>query len=441
MKYKKGFIDLIALGLISAIVLAVSVFSYVKVRQEQPKQITQSFGAFNPTGGQTYRLQSSISSTQNTITLSSFKEPVSNIKYTMSYLNSSIEYATIDPNNTSSKEFVSFTGITQNSDNTATLTGVTRGLAFSYPYTASTTLAQPHSGQSIFILSNPPQLTNQYANKSNDEAVTGLWNFNSYLPTTSILATTSNQFVNKAYADALAIAGAPNSSESAKGIIQLATQVQMASSTNLGSTGASLVLQSQYATSSPYKAGLWVPITQNDGTLNPNFISTTSPYNWSNATSTFNATTTFNAGVYIATSSPVVIGGVNIGTSTYFGKAVTIGGTASTTSNTNLIVNGLATTTNLVVSNGCTGCTGVTLVSGAMGNFNGGTPSTKTTSLSCTGNLKASGGGVSGSAALPGSWVYESYPSSATAWTISENANNNGFTGSAGTIYVICVNP
>ena len=111
------------------------------------------------TGGGTYRLASSISSTQNTIKLSSFKEPVSGTLYTMAYLNSALEYATIDPE-TANSEFVSFTGITQNADGTATLTGVVRGLARSYPYTTSSTFKVTHSGQSIFILSNAPQIYN-----------------------------------------------------------------------------------------------------------------------------------------------------------------------------------------------------------------------------------------------------------------------------------------
>lgn len=126
------------------------------------------------TGGSTYRLQSSISSTQTTITLSSFKEPVSGTPYTMSYLNSSIEYATLDPQ-TQNSEFISFTGITQNADGTATLTGVTRGLSRSSPYTESTTFKTTHAGQSILILSNPPQLYNSLSFKGNDEVITGDW--------------------------------------------------------------------------------------------------------------------------------------------------------------------------------------------------------------------------------------------------------------------------
>lgn len=162
---------------------------------------------FNPTGGGTYRLQSSVSSTQSTITLTSFKEPVSNIPYTMSYLNSNIEYATIDPQNNSSKEFVSFTGITQNSDNTATLTGVVRGLGFSYPYTASSTLAQPHSGQSIFILSNPPQLTNKYLNTDNGGTVPGLTVFVDP-PIFTNAATSTLQGASVAYVNGIAF-GSP----------------------------------------------------------------------------------------------------------------------------------------------------------------------------------------------------------------------------------------
>ena len=134
-------------------------------------QTTQA--TYYPAGGGTYTLQSSIGLTNTTIKLSSFKEPVSNNLYTMSYLNSDLECGTIDPN-TSKSEFISFTGITQNADGSATLTGVTRGLMRSYPYTASTTLRQPHSGQSNFILSDSLCLFNQYAVKQNNETITGV---------------------------------------------------------------------------------------------------------------------------------------------------------------------------------------------------------------------------------------------------------------------------
>ncbi len=206
MKTQKGFINLVLAGIIGGCLVLGSLYSYIKHHSQQMPQ--QVYGDYNPTGGQTYRLQSSISSTASSITLTSFKEPISGIKYTMSYLNSSIEYATIDPQNNTSKEFISFTGITQNSDNTATLTGVSRGLGFSYPYTASTTLAQAHSGQAILILSNPPQLTNQYANKSNSEYITGqMWGFQDP-PYFVNAATSTNQAASIAYVNGIAFGGA-----------------------------------------------------------------------------------------------------------------------------------------------------------------------------------------------------------------------------------------
>lgn len=163
------------------------------IHREMDQQ--QRLGAFNPTGGGTYRLQSSIGASNTTINLSSFKEPISGIPYTMSYLNETTGYGTLDPQNTLRSEFVSFTGITQNSDGSATLTGVTRGISRT-PGTggcvASSTLASSHSGQSIFILSNSPCFYSEFAVKQNDETVTGSWSF----PTTP---SGSNNPATKAY--------------------------------------------------------------------------------------------------------------------------------------------------------------------------------------------------------------------------------------------------
>jgi len=123
-------------------------------------------------GSGTYALNSSISSTQTSITLSSFLEPVSGTPYTMVLLNTDIAYGTIAPKTVNS-EFISFTGITQNVDGTATLTGVTRGLQKKYPFTSSATFKLAHSGQSVFIISNPPQVYEEYAALKNDNAFLG----------------------------------------------------------------------------------------------------------------------------------------------------------------------------------------------------------------------------------------------------------------------------
>lgn len=254
-----------------------------------------SYGAFNPTGGGTYYLSSTISSSQTTIKLSSFTEPTSNVPYTMAYLNSSIEYATIAPQ-TSQSEFISFTGITQNSDGSATLTGVVRGLARSYPYTASATFALPHAGQSRFILSDAPQVFNSYASLSNAQTFTAVNTFGSTTPpqydADPVWANFSTQiFADVSYVNSVVAAGAANASETVKGIIQLATGAQAALGTSLGSTGARLALGNNLATSTPNAAACGagcIPVAVN-GKLLQTFWDLTQSFTWSGA-QTFTST-------------------------------------------------------------------------------------------------------------------------------------------------------
>lgn len=270
---------------------------------------TQSFGAFNPTGGGTYYLQASINSTQTTMTLTSFTEPSSNIPYTMSYLNSSIEYGTINPNSPTS-EFISFTGITQNTNGTALLTGVTRGLGRSYPYTASTTLAHSVPGQTQFILSSPPQFFNQYYALANNATSSGILVFGSTTPPrydadpvwanfgTNILA-------DVAYVNSVVAAGAANASTIVKGIIQIATAVQTAAGTATGSTGALLVPPNSLFNATQ-SATTIIPVTNTSGKLSQAFLDLTQAFTWSGlhtftagllstASSTFSATTSIQA--------------------------------------------------------------------------------------------------------------------------------------------------
>lgn len=221
-------------------------------------------GAFSPTGGGTYRLLSSIGTSDTSISLSSFKEPVSNIKYTMSYLNSDIQYATLDPQ-TSKPEFVSFTSITQNSDGTAQLTGVTRGLTRTpagSACTSSTTLAQSHAAQSIFILSDSPCFFYEYLPARTLATSSAILIFSSTTPprldqpaaqsTGTYIATTS-EFASISYVNAIAISGASNATESVKGLVELGTAFEAASSTSLGGTGASLIMQTANATDTPQR--------------------------------------------------------------------------------------------------------------------------------------------------------------------------------------------
>jgi hypothetical protein len=225
-------------------------------------------GSFAPAAGSTYRLKSSIGTTDTTIILSSFKTPVSEVPITMTVLDSDIGYATLDPQSSTRKEFVSFTGVTQNGDGSATLSGVTRGLGFVSPFTASSTLRKSHPGQSIFILSDLPQLFSEYARRRSNETITGQWTFDTFPVTAS-----------SSYASA-----------TTTGLVELATGGEAASSTLRGDITASrLGLGTDISTSTAPSSGNVVVVTGDDGNIDIGFIPDTIDKAF-----TFSTTTTFN---------------------------------------------------------------------------------------------------------------------------------------------------
>ena len=85
-----------------------------------------------------------------------------------------IGFATIEPGNGTQEEQISFTGVTQNANGTATLTGV-KTVIFINPYTATSGLAKTHPGSATLIITNTAGFYDQFAAKSNDEIVTGYW--------------------------------------------------------------------------------------------------------------------------------------------------------------------------------------------------------------------------------------------------------------------------
>lgn len=281
-------------------------------------------GSFSPTGGGTYLLQSSISSTQNTLTLTSFTEPGSGIPYTLSYIGSDIIYGTIAPSSGRS-EFVSATGITQNANGTATLTGVTRGESRT-PGTggcvASSTLAVAWPGQTQFILSNTPCFYSEYAALRDAQTISGLWTF-----------TTPPVGINPG--------GSPNASVTVNGLVQLATARQAASSTGTGSTGAKDVLQSVYATDTPQNCstpatGGCVVMALLNGKLSQAWYDLTQAFTVNGAW-VFNSSATFNGAVSLP--SGTTLNGTTI--SPKFGGTAALG-TLSVSSGTTTISLGSA---------------------------------------------------------------------------------------------------
>lgn len=114
-------------------------------------------------------------------------------------------FGTLEPNAGDQEESISFTGVIQNANGTATLTGVSN-VSFLYPYTETSGLSKTHAGGSKFIVTNTSSFYQQIIN----------------------------------YIDGIAIAGAPNASTTVQGLVQEATTAQVNAGTAVGSTGAKL---------------------------------------------------------------------------------------------------------------------------------------------------------------------------------------------------------
>lgn len=317
---------------------------------------TQNIGAaYNPTGGGTYYLESGIGLTDTTVYLTSFEEPVSNIPYTMTYLNSSVEFGTLDSNSPTKREFISFTGITQNTDGTAILTGVTRGLSPSYPFTASSTFETTHTGQSTFVLSNTPQFYQQYASLANNQTITGSWFFpapssstnaitvgygsstyaiiannntftgnNTFNGLTTLIGTTTSnasttytgvvtfttsplvptpttasQAASKAYVDGVAISGAPIANSLTTGLVRVATSSLIAAGT---ASSTFYAIPASLASSTASSTSISVATKLSTGKIDPSFLSGTTE-NYTLNGSTALATTTISNLTVSATST------------------------------------------------------------------------------------------------------------------------------------------
>jgi len=407
---------------------------------KSPKQEEIKLGAFNPAGGTTYRLQTSIGTTDTTVKLSSFKNR-SSIALTMTLLNTDIGYGTLSPQ-TSRSEFVSFSGITQNADGTATLTGVSRGLSDISPFTASTTLRQSHPGQSVFILSDSPQLFEEYAKRRNDESITGLWNFNSYLPTSSITATTTAQLATKGYVDNVTNAGAATSTETNGGIVELGTLAEQADSYNGGATKPT-VLQTKNSTSTCQVVGSYnLVASSTTGKLDKNCLDQTANYTLTGvntlsggylatASSTHSATTTITASS--ATNNALVLNGINYAfpsTQSASSTALMTNGSGSLSWNTSQ-TGAISTSTTVALPTTQGATAGATVY--------------------CVSPKVVSGGGYTGIdpvSSLGANWheVKQSYPSATNSWNVTVQCtvvSNGGGSCNAGTltVYAICVNP
>lgn len=154
-------------------------------------------------------------------------------------------YITLEPGSGTQEEPAVFTGVTQNSDGTAELTGVSNVLTKS-PYTETSGLSISHAGGTSIVVTNSAAFYNALCAKADAEVITGAWRFPNdastpVLGTSYVAPTINTQVCSKGYADSLTFAGAPDATTTQKGIVELATQAELDARTATGGTGASLV--------------------------------------------------------------------------------------------------------------------------------------------------------------------------------------------------------
>jgi microcystin-dependent protein len=109
-----------------------------------------------------------------TITLKSFTDIDGNLLAMSDF--GDIGFGTMEPGNSTQEEQICFTGVVQNSNGTATLSGV-KNVSFLYPYTQTSGLAKTHAGSTVFVISNTSGFYDKLTSKSDDETITGTWSF------------------------------------------------------------------------------------------------------------------------------------------------------------------------------------------------------------------------------------------------------------------------
>lgn len=155
-------------------------------------------------------------------------------------------FGTLDPGNGTLEEQISFTGLTNNTNGTVTLNGVS-SVTFVYPYTETSGLAKTHAGATPFVISNTAGFYNKVVSKDDDATVTAKITFpNDDISNAGIATDTdtavATAFVTFGQLSRQAISGASNAAPTVKGIVQLPTQAQVDAKTTAGSTGALLAL-------------------------------------------------------------------------------------------------------------------------------------------------------------------------------------------------------
>ena len=330
-----------------------------------------------PLAGTVYTLSGSgVSGSATSIGLTSLTIPQTSYEIQDAELSDTF-YLTLEPGSRTRQEIVSCTTVSQSgTDNTATLSGCTRGLLPFTPYTASSTYQFAHGGGTSAVFSNPPQLYNEFTGKTNDETISGAWTFTA-IPLIQGTPSATSSATNKSYVDAQVSAGAADATTDTEGIVMFATQTQTANGTATSSASSTFGMAPQnrfFNTTS--SATTTVPVTQTDGKLSQGFLDLTEEFVFTggvsstgalavsgvttistttvatsttltvNATSTFNKSVTFNV-TTTGIGIPAQIGWIKLG-ETILGATNATATVSISGTHKNYMIYAYASTTNAI---------------------------------------------------------------------------------------------
>lgn len=214
-------------------------------------------------------LATSITSSQDTIPVSSVYTFDGHLLTFADFGNE--VYLTIEPG-TVNEEIIKATGLdTPNS----TWTGAVRGLAFyGISETTVTNNQKAHSAGSIVIMSNVHYHEKRFVDKESDETVNGVKTFTApnfpKIDNSAILPTLQGQFATKQYVDNAAIAGGVNATLAQQGFVQLSTDGQLQTGTDIGATGASVAAHGNNFNSSP--TANKVPVSDSNALISQGWV-------------------------------------------------------------------------------------------------------------------------------------------------------------------------
>ena len=204
-------------------------------------------------------------------------------------------------------------------------TSLTRGVSPTTGTSSVASLKNAHNRGASVSITNHPNLAILTNIMNGVETIPDKLHYASDV--TIVSGDTTKTLITKEYADALAVAGASDATESVKGIVELATQAEMAAGTSAGGTSANLCLWSSYANATSTATTI-IPITRADGDIDGEFIETDFAYTWTGQ-NTFSATTTLATSTItdLTVSGTSTLGATTIsGTST---AALVAGGDAN----------------------------------------------------------------------------------------------------------------